>query len=415
MRVLHTSDWHLGHTLREVTRELEHEAFLGWLRATIVAEACDVLLITGDVFDSATPPATAERMWFEFLAGIRTARPGLDVVVIAGNHDSPARLAAAAAVLRSVGVHVIAQVPRGVGGVIDHDRWLISVAGGRGLVAAVPYLRPLDLPADDAGAVAAIYREAIEAARARRGPDQALIVLGHLNAAGGEPSAMSERPISIGGQATTSPAIFPDDATYVALGHLHRAQRVGRETIRYAGSPLPLALDEGPYRHEVRVIDFAGAAVVGQRGIRVPRTVDVVRVPARGVAGLDEVLAGLAALPGVDPEEDPRRRPYLEVAVALTEPAPRLRAAIEAALEGRRPRLIRLVVELTGDGAALAERVLPQALAELDPAEVFLRRWAKLHAAAPDAEVMAAFGRLLREVRGDGADPEATGRGAGSA
>jgi exonuclease SbcD len=95
MRVLHTSDWHLGHTLRgEVTREYEHQAFLDWLLATCVREAADALVITGDVFDSATPPASAERMWFELLAGARRARPAMDVVVIAGNHDSPARLGA---------------------------------------------------------------------------------------------------------------------------------------------------------------------------------------------------------------------------------------------------------------------------------------------------------------------------------
>src|SRR4051812_40137441 len=125
MRVLHTSDWHLGHTLRgEVTREHEHGAFLAWLLAACAREAADALLVTGDVFDSATPPASAERMWFEFLAAARRARPAMDSVAIAGNHDSPARLGAASAVLRELGVHVVGSLPRGADGALDADRVL---------------------------------------------------------------------------------------------------------------------------------------------------------------------------------------------------------------------------------------------------------------------------------------------------
>src|SRR5262249_39522267 len=149
MRLIHTSDWHLGHTLRgEVTREYEHAAFLGWLLEACVREAADALVITGDVFDSATPPASAERMWFDFLAAARRARPAMDIVAIAGNHDSPARLGASSAVLRELGVHVIGGLPRRDDGALDLDRILVPVAGGRGLIAAVPFLRPVDVPAD---------------------------------------------------------------------------------------------------------------------------------------------------------------------------------------------------------------------------------------------------------------------------
>src|SRR3954447_6694553 len=148
MRLLHTSDWHLGHTLRgEVTREYEHQAFLGWLLETCVREAADALVITGDVFDSATPPASAERMWFDFLAAARRACPALDIIAIAGNHDSPAKNRAASAVLRELGVHVVGGLPRTDDGGLDLDRILIPIAGGRGLVAAVPFLRPADAAA----------------------------------------------------------------------------------------------------------------------------------------------------------------------------------------------------------------------------------------------------------------------------
>ncbi len=131
MRLLHTSDWHLGHTLKEVSREHEHHAFLAWLLEQIRVESPDVMVITGDVFDSATPPASAERMWFELLAAARRVRPGMDIVAIAGNHDSPARLGAASSVLRELDVHVIGSLPRTEAG-LDLERILIPVAGGGG-------------------------------------------------------------------------------------------------------------------------------------------------------------------------------------------------------------------------------------------------------------------------------------------
>jgi exonuclease SbcD len=404
MRLLHTSDWHLGHTLKEVTRDYEHAAFLAWLLDTCAREAPDVLVITGDVFDSATPPASAERMWFEFLAAARRARPAMDIVAIAGNHDSPARLGAASAVLRELGVHVIGGLPRSECG-LDLDRILIPVGGGRGLVAAVPFLRPIDVPVDVVDPLAAIYGEVMAAARQQRRADQALIVLGHLYVTGAEPSQLSERRVSIGGQESASLRLFPDDIDYVALGHMHRAQRVGRDTIRYAGAPIALSLDEASYRHQVVVVDFAAGRVAELRAVEVPQVVEIVRVPARGAAPLAEILDQLAALPPRLPGDDPAR-PYLEVVVALDRPEPRLRTTIEAALDGKRPRLIQLKVELSGDGAALGDRVVARRLAELDPREVFVQLWARSHAEPPSQAVLGAFDRLLAEVRGDLDDPE---------
>lgn len=426
MRVIHTSDWHLGHMLRgEVTRELEHGAFLAWLLEVLESEAPDALVITGDVFDTATPPASAERMWFELLASARRLRPAMDIIAIAGNHDSPARLGAPSSVLRELGVHVIGGLPRTAGGALDLDRLLIPIAGGRGLVAAVPFLRPVDTPSDVADPLSAVYGEVIAAARARRTPEQALIVTGHLYLAGADAEFLSERRVSIGGQESAPLRLFPDDISYTALGHIHRAQRVGRDTIRYAGAPLPLSLDEAGYKHQVLAVDFAGPRVAEIRALPVPRAIEIVRVPRHGAAPLAEVIAELAALPPALPGPDERSesegvgtppagrwggaqprgidavRPYLEVVVALERPEPKLRALVEAAVEGKRARLVYLHVEQTGDRAALGDKVTRQRLAELDPREVFVRLWARNHAAAPDAPVLAAFDRLLSEVRGD--------------
>jgi exonuclease SbcD len=403
MRLLHTSDWHLGHTLRgEVTREYEHAAFLTWLLEACVREAADALVITGDVFDSATPPASAERMWFEFLAAARRARPAMDIVAIAGNHDSPARLGAASSVLRELGVHVVGGLPRRDDGALDLDRILLPVAGGRGLIAAVPFLRPVDVAADVPEPLTAIYGEVIEAARARRRPDQALIVTGHLYVAGADAQYLSERRVSIGGQESAPLRLFPDDIDYVALGHIHRPQRIGRASIRYAGAPLPLSLDEADYKSQIVAVQFAGGRMHDLRSLSVPRTVEIVRVPRRGAAPLPEVLAELTRLPRLVPG-DPAR-PYLEVVVALERPEPKLRALVEEALDGKRPRLIRLGTETTGDGNALGDRIARQRLAELDPREVFVRLWQRDHAESPSDAVLAGFDQLLAEVQGDRED-----------
>ena len=407
MRLLHTSDWHLGHLLRgEVTREHEHAAFLQWLLGTCVREAADVLLITGDVFDSATPSASSERMWFEFLAAARRARPAMDIVAIAGNHDSPARLGAASSVLRELGVHVIGSLPRTAAG-LDLDEILIPVAGGRGLIAAVPFLRPADLPAEP-NPLEVIYREVVEAALARRRQGQALIVTGHLYVAGADARYHSERRVSIGGQESAPLRLFPASIDYVALGHIHRAQAIERPTIRYAGAPIPLSLDEAWYKHQIVAVEFGGGGRTSLRSLEIPHAIEVVRVPEVGAALLHEVLAQLDLLPRLRSAADSPLRPYLEVVVALEAPQPRLRSLVEAALEGKHARLVSLHVEATGTRATLGDRFAAASgmrrLAELDPREVFLQLWSRDHTAVPSPEVLAAFDQLLATAQGDRED-----------
>jgi exonuclease SbcD len=395
MRVLHTSDWHLGHLLLDLPREREHHAFLAWLLDVIDAEAIDALLVTGDVFDGGNPPASAQAAWFGFLAEAHRRRPAMTTVVIAGNHDSPARLSAPSPLMAGVRTHVVGALPRAIGeAVVPLPRADGSIAAW---VVAVPFLRPGDLAEDSGDAVRAVYAAAIAHARALREPGQAIVAMGHMHVSGSEPSWMSERRVLVGGVEAIDAGGFGDDLAYVALGHLHKAQRVGGEHVRYAGSPIPLAMGEADYKHSVVVFELVGERASGIRTLPVPRAVQLVRVP-RVAAPLDEVLAALAALPDAGPGAERELAPYVEVRVRLEKPEPHLRAQIERALRGKHARLVKISPELTGDRRALGDGPPPEALSELDPREVLRRRWRRDHEGDVPAAVMAAFEQLLGEV-----------------
>ncbi len=417
MKLVHTADWHLGHTLHDLPRDEEHAAFLAWLADLLEAEAADALLIAGDVFETANPGAAAQRALFEHLAGLRRRVPHLQVVLIGGNHDSAPRLDAWAPLLAAVGVHVVGGLVRPGERELDLERLVVPLRRADGAVeawvAAVPFLRPTDLPMDPTagdwlveGAVA-VYERVLAAARARRAPDQALVGMGHGYLVGGQLSALSERKVLCGNQhALPGERLFPDDVAYAALGHLHRAQRVGgRDHVRYSGSPLPLSMAEADYAHQVLVVELAGPALATPpRVVRVPRTVELLRLPREGPRPLPEVLPLLAKLPAAGAAGP---APYLEVRVQADGPAPTLRADVEAALEGRHARLVRLAVDRPDlrQHLAAATGDSPQvALPELTPDEVLRRRWAALYAeqAPPDA-VLAAYHELVERVGQAGA------------
>lgn len=411
MRLLHTSDWHLGHTLYDVSREAEHAAFLDWLLVTLEAESVDALLIAGDIFDTANPSAEAQAAWYHFIARVRRKLPKLELVVIGGNHDSPARLDAPDPLFAALGVRVVGGLPRAQR-TLDFERLLVPLHDSRGRVkawvAAVPYLRPADLPLVQTEGdrlvegVREVYGLTLEAARRRRQAGQALVTMGHCYMTGTELSQLSERKILGGNQHALPVDLFPDDVAYAALGHLHKAQRVGgREGVRYSGSPIPLSLSEANYRHQVLLVDLEGEGLGTVRPLSVPRTADMLRVPERDAVSLDEVLEKLAALPELEPDTLERNRPYLEVCVSLPRPEPSLRRKVEAALEGKAARLVKLTPSYTGTGLALAEIQAGASLRERTPEEVFKARYARDYQEPMDPALLESFHTLLSSVQED--------------
>jgi DNA repair protein SbcD/Mre11 len=157
-------------------------------------------------------------------------------------------------------------------------------------------------------------------------------------------------------------------------------------------------MQEAAYQHQVCVVELRGPELAGVRTLAVPRAVDVLRVPGHGAAPVEEIVAALEALEPWDGAEIDTR-PYLEVCARLSRPEPNLRQMVETALDGKRPRLLKLGIEYTGDGAALADIKVGENLRDLEPGEVFVRRYRRLHEDEPPAELVAAFHELLDEVK----------------
>lgn len=426
MRLLHTSDWHLGQTLHNYDRTYEHQCFLDWLVDTLDEQRIDVLLVAGDIYDNANPSSQAQRQLYRFLQRARARVPHLQVVVIAGNHDSPGRLEAPTPLLEAHGTIVVGHVLRDRDGEIDLERLLVPLRGRDGAVAAwclaVPFLRPGDVPrlkaqageqdqAADAAApardpylhgTALLYRQAHALARERAGAGQAIIAMGHCHMVDGQPSQDSERRIVIGGSEALPASMFDPGIAYTALGHLHLAQKVGgREHVRYSGSPLPLSFSEVDYRHQVLRIELDGDQAGEVVPIPVPRAVRLLRVPA-APAPLEEALAALEAL-ALDHDLPPQAWPYLEVRVLLDGPEPGLRARVEAALAGKPVRLAK--IEPTRRLAAASEAgdaLSLEQLARLQPDDIFRRLWQQRFGSEAPPEQIDCFAELFHAAQEHG-------------
>ena len=406
MRVLHTADWHLGQRfISGHERTDEHRHFLTWLVATVREQAVEVLVIAGDVFDSGSPANQALELYYDFLLQMQ-GTACRDIVVVGGNHDSPATLNAPARLLRHLRVHVVGCVPD-----CFEDQVLVlnDAAGRPGLVVcAVPFLRDRDVrlsvPGETAEArearlkqgIADHYARIAEVEQVWQFKAQGLPVLatGHLYAAGAAPSD-SERTIHMGNLGQVTAEHFPDVFDYVALGHLHRPQRVGgREHIRYSGSPIALSFSEIDHGKEVLLLDFADGKLATLAALAVPGTRRLLRFHGE----LDEVVALLAAydntgflLPAWADVEVRSELTQLEVAEALLKVIQALDRQQVEVLARRHLRLVKLrpLGEVAGD-----EEPLTPSLHDFTEREVFAQRL-ESEPQSGRAELLGAFDELL--------------------
>jgi exonuclease SbcD len=312
------------------------------------------------------------------------------------------------------------------------QRIVIPLADAAGVVRvwclAVPFLRPADVsrvPAATAATAAsaaaaaedhathtaaahdpphlqgvrAIYAQLVQRALAMRQPGQALVAMGHCHVLGGQVSEASERRITLGGAEAWPVDVFDPALAYVALGHLHLPQSIGKNsTRRYSGSPLPLSFSEVDYPHQVVLVTLDGEQVTQTEALSVPRAVPLWRVPAQPQS-LPEVLQALADLPDIGhPDDVPEARPYLQVRVHLTQPEPSLRAHIDAALAHKAVRLVRIEASQHRSIATATPTAPALSLDDIDqlaPSVLFDRLYQHHFQTPPPTPLRHAFQELL--------------------
>jgi exonuclease SbcD len=419
LRIFHTADWHLGQTFHDYERTFEHQCFLDWLVERITERKPDVLLLSGDVFDSINPPASAQRQYFHFLRAAISAHPSLQIVITAGNHDAAARLEAPAPVLGNLRVHVVGTVERDRAGGISYSKFVIPLGDGSGtvraLALAIPFLRIHDLPylphADDmqdpyTAGIRAFYAQATDYAaqmRDARYPGAALIALGHCHMQEGAVSGESERRLVVGGLESLRADAFPAQISYVALGHLHKPQALDGGRIRYSGSPLPLSFSEREYPHQIVEIELGSAGAISARPLEIPRAVSLQRLPRGSVVPLPE-LVQILQNERFDPGLPPERHPFLEVRYLDDGPNPTRRHQVEKALEGKPVRLASTKFERLHSAESSGGTDPLEGLAGLgdlrsvDPVAVFQAAFLENHQRDADPEILSVFKEILAEV-----------------
>ncbi len=271
MRIIHTSDWHLGQYFYGKSRVNEHQQFLNWLLAQVKDHDIDVIIVAGDIFDTATPPSYARQMYFNFISAMQTL--DCQLIVLAGNHDSVSMLAESKELLGALNTRVIASVTdTSIESNLTEQVFAIKNKQGKpqAVICAVPFIRPRDVIKSKAGesatdkskslqqAIVSHYEKLFEQAGKlvkESKVEMPIIATGHLTALGVTTSD-SVRDIYIGTLEALPSNAFPL-ADYIALGHIHRSQKVGKtEHIRYCGSPIALSFDEAKQNKRVLMADF---------------------------------------------------------------------------------------------------------------------------------------------------------------
>lgn len=423
MRIIHTSDWHLGRSLYGRKRYDEFAAFLDWLGNLLEAEGIDGLLVAGDIFDTSTPSNRAQELYYGFLCRV-AASCCRHVVIIAGNHDSPSFLNAPKELLRALNVYVVGAM---TGRPEDEVIVLKDVQGSpEAIVCAVPYLRDRDIRSVEPGETredknlklveglknhyAAVCTMAEQ--RQREFEDKGhcpvpIIAMGHLFTAGGRTvEGDGVRELYVGSLAHVGREVFPASIDYLALGHLHVHQTVGgAEYIRYSGSPIPMGFGEAFQEKKVVIVEFFPQTALtapdsGESGKPIPHpsSIRLEKIPCfqpleRITGSLDEILGRLEQLKA---EESGA---WLEIEYTGSDIIPHLRELLDAPLEGSSMEIRRI------KNKRIMDRVMgmiheDETLDDLDVNDVFERCLDSFEVLPEDRPVLTqAYQEIVQSLR----------------
>ena len=378
MKIIHTSDWHLGQHFMGKSRQSEHQFFLKWLIELAADQKVDVIVVAGDIFDTGSPPSYARELYNQFIVALQVT--GIHLVILGGNHDSVAMLGESRSLLSYLNTHVIP-------GALEKPEEQVIVLedadkNAIGLICAIPFLRARDLVKSIEGqsgkekqhnlkmAISEHYQAVYAHAKERQislGGSIPIIATGHLTTVGAKTSE-SVRDIYIGTLDAFPSSGFPP-AAYIALGHIHRHQKVGgSEHIRYSGSPIPLSFDELSNDKQVLVAEFEGAELKTVSEQKVPRF-----QPMHLIKGnLEEIEAEIKRLA---PLYEISRPAWLDIEVSTQDFLQDLQQRIQTLVEGLPLEVLLLRRARTNRQIGLAQEN-KETLHELTVKDVFERRLA---------------------------------------
>ena len=378
MRILHTSDWHLGQHFITKSRAAEHLAFINWLLNRICEQQIDAVIVAGDIFDTGAPPSYAREIYNRFV--VEMNKLGCQLVILGGNHDSVSTLNESRELLAYLNTRVVARVEN------NADDQIIVLNNRHGepgaILCAIPYIRPRDVvtsQADESGVekqqalgeaikhhYASLYALA-EKKRTELSADLPIIATGHLTAMGVK-SSESVRDIYIGSLEAVPSSAFPP-ADYIALGHIHRPQIVAQsEHIRYCGSPIPLSFDELGTQKEALMVEFSDGALNQITPISVP-----LFQPMQVIKGDLETIECQLNLLSEHQDDKPV---WLCIEVDTQDYLNDLQQRIQGMTADMNVEVLQLR-RARSNRQAQIERQEKETLAELTPEEVFERRLAQ--------------------------------------
>lgn len=392
MKLIHTADLRLGHHFAHYSRIAEHSHFLEWLLVQIKAEAADALIISGNIFDSPTPGAEAQRVLFDFLDSAVKENEGLQVVITAGSRDSGDWLETAEELLHRHNIYVRGNIPFDEEGEADFEHLILPLAR-RGeeeasmVCFALPFLHRGDIPegVSEEEGVKHFLRNMEKLHKKSDFSKLPVVLSAHLQVEDVTPSPDSRIKTAV------NLATLDGNYAYTALGGVNKAQSLdAKGQIRYAGSPIALSFAEGSDRRSVVAVELNGGRSADVRLLEYRPVCQLERIPARGAADAAEAKKLIAALPHRDMVADSRRWTYVEIFLRATEPDETLRRYLVDTLEQKAVRVCRMT---TADTRSKGDQLpsLQSKWRNLTPLELARRVYRERHEAEMSPALVACF------------------------
>ncbi|MBD5355536.1 MAG: exonuclease SbcCD subunit D [Bacteroides sp.] len=297
MKIIHTSDWHIGHQLYGYDRVCDHHLFFNELKEICREETPDAIVVSGDIFDVSSPSAASMRMFTDFILTLHREVPEMKIVITSGNHDSASRIDVNRNLWRAAGIYVIGSVKR-INGEYDFSDNIVQV-GEKGVILAVPYINPAFMGgySDAGGGEKVFFEKGVEFLKKVNDKDLPVVLMAHMTVAGCDRRGHREAQIGKINQVDIN--VFSDYYDYVALGHIHRSQNLTQDgRVRYSGSPLAISFDED-YPHSVSVVEIERGQPVTVREIEILQKRELLTFPSEGV-NFTKAIRMLTKLPPHD-------------------------------------------------------------------------------------------------------------------